>query len=334
MRGAVVLCLCISTAIGDIPGSVVHLASDVPMAEAHSLDGAMNVVVTDGVNPEDCQDRTAMAMKPFLPLSETKESLENGMNNADYLSQRKLANALLPVDLRHKPLTDVWKKETPCECPFNVWKPVCGVDGNTYPTECFAKCINMDIYVYADCKYVRRELWKKMMDKIQSGVIPTSNNYDENELCVESEDDDPEDPRPKCPRKIIPSPETGPFPEGQEPPPPVMAAQIQQPNVGPFPEGEEPSVDTTPPAPRTLPATPTASSDSAPAEEPSGKIEYRVFNGMRVPYYTGDVANPCPDCGLGYKPVCGADNKTYPSRCYAKCMDAAVAKEGECDVVM
>jgi hypothetical protein len=67
-------------------------------------------------------------------------------------------------------------------------------------------------------------------------------------------------------------------------------------------------------------------------EEPQNMIEYRVFNGMKVPYYTGEVANPCPDCGAGFAPVCGVDNLTYPSQCFAECVGATVARNGECEV--
>jgi len=309
--------LCV-LAVADIPGEAVKLASDIPMAEPHVLDGAMNIV-DKGPNysPEDCQDRNMMDTPPNAPLFETKESVLNGQRNADYLEQRQKDNALLPLELRHKPLSDVWKKETPCECPFNVWKPVCGVDGNTYPTECFAKCINMDIFVYADCKYVRKELWKKMRDQITDSVVLTIASYDDNELCVESEDDDPEDPRPKCPRKLVPSPEAlTPFPEDEDPtatPAPPVALNSEMVN---FQEDAQ-----------------TAPEPKDESSEASGRIEYRVFNGMRVPYYTGDIENPCPDCDVKYAPVCGADDKTYPSRCFAECMNAVVLRDGECDVV-
>jgi len=314
---ALISLLCALT-LADIPGEAVKLASDVPMAEPHTLEGAMNIVGTGSdINPEDCFDRDAMNSNPLKPLVETKESVQNGQRNMNYLEDRRQANALLPLDLQHKSLTDIWKKETPCECPFNIWKPVCGVDGNTYPTECFAKCIDMDIFVYADCKYVQKELWKKMRDQLADGIVPTIATYDDNELCVEGEDDDPEDPRPKCPRKLVPSPEAlAPFPEDEEP----ENAQPAQPSLRSAQVNFQEDAETIP------------EPKSAETEE-SGKIEYRMFNGMRVPYYTGEVENPCEECGVQYLPVCGEDNKTYPSRCFAECMDAVVAHDGECDVV-
>jgi len=292
-----------------LPGEATISSSDFPQAEPHDLESAMNApasplplakALTPYINDADgCADNELMKVAPKRVLIESIESQENGNSNSKFLEKRRKENEQLPDHLKHKTLEEIWRKETPCECPFNRWKPVCGVDGNTYPTECFAKCGDIEIFIHADCKYVTAELWKRLGDKVNQGRIPTTYTDDmvDNELCVEG-DDDGNDPRPKCPRKL--------------------PGESSQPT--PFLEGEEP------------PATPLRGmvTSAIQKKEPVAEIEYRILNGMKVPYYTGEVSNPCPECPVGYAPVCGKDAKTYPSGCFAKCSGAEVEREGEC----
>jgi len=272
-----------------------------------------------------------MSAPPPPAIPETAESVANGERNKKFLEAKQAENKMLPDYVRHKTLTEIWQKETPCECPFHLWRPVCGVDGNTYPTECFAVCIDMPIFVHADCKFVQKELWARMKDKEGEGKV----EIDDNEMCAEG-DDDGDDPRPKCTRQLAPE----------------EAVKLQQPV--PFPEDSEWILPPTPKQPppslvsltsthaHTLRGEPSNThnnnnnnddNNSMLRDEDGGTIEMREYNGMKVPFYTGPVTNPCPHCAMVYRPVCARDEKTYPSACFASCVGVEIKSQGECEEV-
>jgi hypothetical protein len=283
-------------------------------------------------------------------LFQTAMNADRETGNEEYIAMRKKRNEFLPDHLKHKTLADIWKKELPCECPFNVWKPVCGVDGNTYPTACFAECIGMPVFVHADCKYVKRELWARY--NADPNLVPT----DYHEDCEEGDDDAPDEPRRKCQRTSdVQQPQ--PFPE-EGPEPDLPADEQQQADAGTNAEQAEaptqllqsarpatehvvdetinklehrlgrrlPQLET-----QYLAQTSNPEPAQAPAAEEDSHIEWRMFNGMKVPYDTRDVPNPCPHCPLAFKPACGVDGKTYPTACFAVCVGVEVARMGECE---
>eukprot|EP00298_Acanthocystis_sp_HF-20_P014677 c20870_g1_i1.p1 GENE.c20870_g1_i1~~c20870_g1_i1.p1 ORF type:complete len:326 (+),score=138.84 c20870_g1_i1:24-1001(+) len=292
----------------------------------------MNSVSSSSVtnDPKQINIGNIMEISPEL-MAETGESTANGAHNEKHLINKKKENNQLPDHLKHKTLTEIWKKETPCECPFHKWTPVCGVDGNTYPTECFAKCIDMPILVHADCKFVRKEIMARKQKDINEGKIPT--NY-EHELCAEEDDDDESDTRPKCVRRSTESDVLSvppmPFPESDEqtqtieqvitPSLILRSAQIIK-----LPEQQQP-----------IQVIKTEEKEKKENNEnqDNENIEWRVIGGMKVPYYTKQVENPCSQCSLEYKPVCGSDEKTYPNQCWADdCFNVKISHTGECDVV-
>jgi hypothetical protein len=85
------------------------------------------------------------------------------------------------------------------------------------------------------------------------------------------------------------------------------------------------------PAP-VAPVVPVATLDTLQGELPD-YIEWREFQGLKVPYDTRDIPDPCPHCPQQFVPACGDDNLTYPSACFAVCVGAKVASMGECGTV-
>jgi hypothetical protein len=308
--------------VGDLPS--IHAPEvQIPIR----VQRAMNKAVFASM-PQSNGETDYMTAPPDETMKETTESMINGEANQKHLDDRRKQNKELPYGLQHKTLTDVWKKETPCGCPFNQWKPVCGVDGNTYPTECFAQCIFVDIFVHADCKYVKKEIWAHRQKMLADGRI-------DNEMCT-SGDDDGDDDRPKCTRQQrFGDDENGPLTPHPEESEPAFQNLHQEDSeqVSSFQNLRQdipvPSVGL-----RGVPTStnvPQQEQEVEEKEEKTNAIEWRTIGGMTVPYSTEEAPNPCPQCPLGYTPVCGVDAKTYPNTCWADdCFGVQVAHQGEC----
>jgi len=377
MRVGWVACLVVSAVAmavqnpaSQFPGEGAPTMNAGPQAEPHLLEETMNsgeVDVPQGrmkSKEEDMNSFSSSKMAKLMKgssqsqLPETAESIENGASNELHHAQRARENEFLPDSLRHKTLADIWKNELPCECPFHIYKPVCGVDGNTYPTACFAECINVAIFVHADCKYVKRELWARY----NADKVPTELYED----CVQGDDDADDEHRTRCRRQSDDAEGDGsvtapqPYEEqddegGAEQATGQVLMQAPQPYAEeiynapvPVPPTKAPALDSAALSriehrlghrlPRVdeeaLHTDDTVGSDNletAQSDDSPPYIEWRTFQGVRVPYDTRDIPNPCPQCSTEYIPACGTDNVTYPSACFAGCVGAEVARLGECN---
>jgi len=202
-----------------------------------------------------------------------------------------------------------------CGCEIEL-SPVCGNDGETYPSNCFARCAGLSISHSGPC------LSKSELNKYDNYLSLKTNS---NTKKIEVQTDDQT-------LLIIGDAD------------PSLTYSFKESNVNSFPVNQQAGVDfpsfTTNDAIRDARISVEESLKPKEINIPFEHITtHRQFeeNLKELTQIADQFADVALDpkmakcqCRGKFSPVCGKDFKTYPSACYASCMGASLRHAGPC----